>query len=150
MLWTNLLSFSPPPLAPLPHLMASEMIFEYFLQIEPLGCQGSQSNSTVWTKFICSVEDYSREICETFVIISAMATNQIQQFGQNSYCSEEEYIRHSKCIKSCDLEIKIKITLLSLFWWCIHARLTRFHLLGQALLFKSYGDLDMIKASKLY
>ena len=36
--------------------------FSFFWQIYYFGCHGNQSNSEVWTKFICLVEDYSRNI----------------------------------------------------------------------------------------
>ena len=38
--------------------------FNIFSQIYPFCCLGNQSNSAVWTKFICLVEDYSRNISE--------------------------------------------------------------------------------------
>ena len=41
-----------------------EMILSYFSQIYPFGWHGNQSNSAAWTKFICLVEDYSRNISE--------------------------------------------------------------------------------------
>ena len=44
-------------------LMASDFFF-IFLQIYPFGCHGNQSNSAVSTKFICLVENYSRNISE--------------------------------------------------------------------------------------
>ena len=45
------------------------MIFEYFFFTNLLvfGCHdGKQSNSAVWTRFICLVEDYSRNISVIF------------------------------------------------------------------------------------
>ena len=42
------------------------MIFEYFLQIQPFGFHGNESNSEDWTKMICLVEDYSRNISVKF------------------------------------------------------------------------------------
>ena len=38
--------------------------FNIFSQIYPFGCHGNQSNSAVWTKFVCLVEDYPRNISE--------------------------------------------------------------------------------------
>ena len=57
MLWTFLQNFSFIPL-----MASEEMILNIFLQIYPFDCHGNQSNSEVWTKFICLVEDYSRNI----------------------------------------------------------------------------------------
>ena len=44
-------------------LTASDFL-SIFSQIYLFGCHGNQSNSAVWTKFICLVEDYSRNISE--------------------------------------------------------------------------------------
>ena len=35
------------------------LFLNIFSKIYPFGCHGNQSNSVVWTKFICLVEDYS-------------------------------------------------------------------------------------------
>ena len=60
---------------------ASETIFLYFFIFSVyffflwLGCNGNQFNSATLTKFICLIEDYSRNIsvrCKIFVKISAM------------------------------------------------------------------------------
>ena len=39
----------------------------FFSQIYPFGCHGNQSNSAVWTKFICLEEDYSKNISENLL-----------------------------------------------------------------------------------
>ena len=38
------------------------IFFFFFLQLEPFGCHGNQSNSLVWTKLICLVDYYLRNI----------------------------------------------------------------------------------------
>ena len=42
-------------------------VFNIFLQIQPFGCHGNQSNSEVWMKMICYVEDYSRNSSVKFL-----------------------------------------------------------------------------------
>ena len=45
-----------------PYGFCGDDFFNIFSRIYPFGCHGNQPNSAVWTKFVCLVEDYSRNI----------------------------------------------------------------------------------------
>ena len=91
MLWIFLQSFSFTPLT-----ASEEMIFKYiFLQIYHFCCHGNQSNSEVWTKFRCLVEDYSRNISVKLlsIICNEIAIN--DYFHVSHYKSMETLSCHS-------------------------------------------------------
>ena len=62
------------------------VVFFIFSQIYPFGCHGNQSNSAVWTKFICLIEDYSRKIFEKICISSEIEIKAFFHFSIISLC----------------------------------------------------------------
>ena len=83
MLWTFLQSFSFMP------LMASDFLI-FFPNLYCL-CHGNQSNSAVWTKFICLVEDYSRNILKNFCQ-NICSEIEIMAYFHFSHCKSMEII----------------------------------------------------------
>ena len=68
-------------------LMASD--FFVFLTF---GCHGNQSNSVVWTKFICLVEDYSRDISEKKLCQNICSEIEIKAYFRFSHYKSMEII----------------------------------------------------------
>ena len=68
-------------------------VFNNFSQIKPFCCHGTQSNSAVWTKFICFIEDYSMNI-------SVKLLSKYLQWGSNK-CQFPLFLYESMETISC-------------------------------------------------
>ena len=95
MSWTCMLSFS---FIPIPLWLLRRRVFNKFSKIYSLCCYGNQSNSSIWTKFIWIVEDYSRNISVEKIQNICSETAKITTFHFSHYNSMETISCHSNQI----------------------------------------------------